>query len=120
MMPHEPPRHELDAQLDEWRRKLEAYETTIADWRAKAEGLEAEARIDVLERIDRLESRIESVRRHLEESKPQLERLKAGRDEAWNDIKSGAGAAWDSLLAGVQDAWTELKQAYESASSRLK
>ena len=85
----------LQAQLDEWGAEIEKL-------KAKADGLEADKKLEYYQEIEELRSMQESAQEKLTE-------LKNASDDAWQDLKAGIDSAWDSL-----------GDAFKSATSRFK
>lgn len=85
----------LEAQLQEWDARLDLI-------KAKAKGLQAEAKI---------------------EYESQLAALEQNRDEAQAklaDLRQRGEAAWEDLKEGTERAWGEFGRAMESFASRFK
>ncbi|MGH8613097.1 MAG: coiled coil domain-containing protein [Gammaproteobacteria bacterium] len=85
----------LEAQLAEWDARLHLI-------KAKAKGLQAEAKI---------------------EYERQLAALERNRDEAeakLADLRQRGEAAWEDLKEGTERAWGEFGRAMESFASRFK
>ncbi|MFC3285976.1 coiled coil domain-containing protein [Litchfieldella rifensis] len=85
----------LQAKLDEWQAEVDKL-------KARAQGAQADARIEYQEEIDRLES-------YRDEARQKLAELREASDDAWEDLKDGAERAWDSA-----------SEAFKSARSRFK
>lgn len=85
----------MEAQLREWSARLDQL-------KAKADGAEADARIESYKLID-------GVRTKVDVAQTKLRELKASSEEAW-----------DSLKRGVEHTWTDLKIAIEAAVSKLE
>ena len=85
----------LESQYDEWDAK-------IRELKAKAEGAEADARVEY-------HKQIESLQQKQKDAKAKLDELRSASEDAWEDLKAGAESAWASL-----------KDAVESATSRIR
>ncbi|MDN3521877.1 coiled coil domain-containing protein [Halomonas ramblicola] len=85
----------LQAKLDEWQAEVDKL-------KARAQGAQADARIEYQEEIDRLES-------HRDEARQKLAELREASDDAWEDVKDGVERAWDSV-----------SESFKSARSRFK
>lgn len=80
----------MQAQIDEWSAELDKL-------RAKAAQADADARIELNEKIDDASSKIDAANEKLSE-------LKDAGDDAWEDLKTGMEGAWSSLGSAVQAA----------------
>lgn len=85
----------LQSKLDEWSAQMDVL-------KAKADGVEAEARIEY-------EKQIEDLKVRKAQASEKLAELKDASEDAWEDLKAGLDMAWDSL-----------SDAFESAMSRFK
>jgi uncharacterized protein YdaT len=88
---------------EEYRERLEAQ---LKEWKAKIDGLEARTSMASSEAKAELMKEIEELRRKKAVVKEKLQ-------------KSG-GEAWDTAKEGVEKAATELKHAFDKAVSRFK
>lgn len=94
MRPKQAYQQKLEAQLREWDGKID-------DLRAKADRVQAEARIEYYKQIEEFCARRELVEKSLLE------------------LRHASEEAWQELQANTEAAWTELKRAFEAATSRL-
>ncbi len=85
----------LEAQLREWDARLDLI-------KAKAKGLQAEAKIEY-------ESQIQALQHQRQEAVARLEELRKRNELAWEDLKDGTERAWD-----------QFGKAMESFTSRFK
>lgn len=85
----------LEAQLAEWDARLDLI-------KAKAKGLEGEAKIEY-------ENQLQALQHQRQEA---LARLK--------DLRRRSELAWEDLKDGTERAWGELGKAMESFASRFK
>ncbi len=81
----------LSAQLEE------LWNTQLALYKAHADKVRAEAKIEYHEMTEALQ------RKH-DEARAKLQELKAASDEAWEDLKRGAENAWTEVKAALHDA----------------
>lgn len=88
-------REKLEAQLREWKAKIEMLEEKAA----KATG---ETRAELLRAIGELRQKKEMVK------------------EKWAVLQKESGAAWDKMREGLDRAVSELKDALDKAISRFK
>ncbi len=85
----------LEAQLREWDARVDLI-------KAKAKGLQAEAKIEY-------ESQIQALQHQRQEAVARLEDLRKRSELAWEDLKDG-----------TERAWSELGKTMESFTSRFK
>ena len=78
------------AQLDEWRAKVEIL-------KAKASGTSADIQLELNHKIEQLDTK-------LEEGKRKLADLEDAGEEAWESVVDGVENAWDSMKNAVGDA----------------
>lgn len=88
-------REKLEAQLKEWKAKLEMLE----DKAAKATG---ETKTELMRAIGELRQKKEVVK------------------EKWNELQKESSAAWDTMKEGLEKAASELKSALDKVVSRFK
>lgn len=88
-------RHKLEAQLKEWKAKIELLE----DKAAKATG---ETRTELVKAVGELRQKKEVVKEKL------------------NELQKGTGVVWDQMKERVDSAASELKDALERVISRFK
>ncbi len=91
---------------EEYRQKLEAQ---LKEWKAKIDRIEARTSMVSSETKAELMKEIEELRR-----KKMVVR------ERWDEVQKTGGEAWDTLKEGVEKAAGELKQALEKVFSRFK
>ncbi|GJQ50784.1 hypothetical protein KsCSTR_30960 [Candidatus Kuenenia stuttgartiensis] len=85
----------LDAQLREWRSKIE-------NLKAKADKANAEAKIEYYKNIDSLENDYKALQ-------GKLQQLKSAAEESWEDIKAGSETAWEALKSAFSNAMAKFK-----------
>ncbi|OGR26853.1 MAG: hypothetical protein A2X79_06075 [Desulfuromonadaceae bacterium GWB2_53_15] len=85
----------LEAQLKEWKAKIDTLET-------KTSMVSAEARAELMREIEGLRSK------------------KAVYKEKWSELQKAGGEAWDTTKEGVEKAAGELKQALDKVVARFK
>lgn len=85
----------LEAQLKEWRAKIDAFE-------AKAQKAKADTRIEYNKKIKDLKTKMSVAMGKL------------------NELKNSSEAAWEEVKRGVETAWKDLKDAFSDASSKFK
>lgn len=110
----------IDEQLDKWKLQIKEHSHTLDELKAKAEKLEAAAKLEYLEQIKELENKIGAVKGKMAEGEQRVEQIKTAGEEAWEEIKAGSQSAWDDLAHGVNTAWGEVKDSFESASSKMQ
>ncbi len=91
---------------EEYRQKLEAQ---LKEWKAKIDRIEARTSMVSSETKAELMKEIEELRR-----KKMVVR------ERWDEVQKTGGEAWDTLKEGVEKAAGELKQALDKVVSRFK
>ncbi|EQB34400.1 hypothetical protein M947_10995 [Sulfurimonas hongkongensis] len=85
----------LQAQLDEWNAEIDKL-------KAKANGADADRKIEYEKKIDELQSMQETASKKLNE-------LKDASDDAWKDLKAGIESAWDSMDSALKSATSRFK-----------
>jgi dsDNA-specific endonuclease/ATPase MutS2 len=88
-------REKMEAQLKEWKTKIEMLE----DKAAKATG----------------ETKAELVR-----ATGELRHKNEALKEKWNALQKESGAAWETMKEGVEKAVSELKEAVDKVIARFK
>jgi len=88
-------REKLDAQLKEWKAKIDQLESKVASVSSDAK--------------DELAKEIEDLRRR-----------KAVVKEKWNELQKTGGETWDKMKDGVEKASGELKEKLDKVLSRFK
>ena len=83
------------AQLDEWKAELEKL-------RAKASEASADRKLELNERIEHLDGKID-------EGKSKLSEIEDASEDAWESVKEGVDSAWDSLKDAFSDAASKFK-----------
>ena len=86
----------LQAQLDEWKAKVDVL-------KAKASGASADAQLEMRKHITALEGK-------LEEGKAKLDELAGASEDAWESVKEGMESSWGTLKSAFNDAVSKLKQ----------
>ena len=88
-------REKLEAQLKEWKTKIETLEVRGAKFTA-------ETKTDLMREIEEL-------------------RLKKGIvKDKWNELQKAGGDSWDTMKEGVEKGAADLKSALERVLSRFK
>lgn len=85
----------VEAQLHEWRAKLDVLH-------AKTERATAEARIELGKHLGELKELEAAGRKHLDQ-------LATATSDAWDDVKAGAEEKWTQLSAASAVLWAKLK-----------
>lgn len=88
-------RKKLDAQLDEWKAKIDGLE-------AKARASKADAKIEI-------ENQVNAAKKQWDAAK-----VKA------NEVSNASGDAWKELQGGAESAFASLKDAVDRAQSHLR
>ena len=88
-------REKLEAQLKEWKTKIDMLEEKAA----KATG---ETKAEMMRSIEELRQNKKLVK------------------EKWNALQKESGIAWDTMKEGVEKAASELKSALDKVISRFK
>jgi len=88
-------REKLDAQLKEWKTKIDQLESKLSS-------LSSDAKNELIKEIEDLRKQKTVVR------------------EKWNELQKTGGEAWDKLKDGVEKASVELKEKLEKVISRFK
>lgn len=88
-------REKLDAQLKEWKTRIDQLEGRVAT-------LSAEAKAELVREIHELRARKMVVQ------------------EKWNELQKTGGEAWDAMREGVEKAAADLKESLERVISRFK
>lgn len=88
-------REKLDAQLKEWKAKIDQLET-------KAASVSSDAKDELAKEIADLRQR------------------KAVVKEKWNELQKTGGETWDKMKDGVEKASGELKEKLDKLFSRFK
>jgi uncharacterized coiled-coil DUF342 family protein len=85
----------LQAQLNEWNAEIDKL-------KAKADGAEADLKLEYYKQAEELQSKQAAAAHKLAE-------LKHASDDAWEDLKSGIDSAWDSLGNALKSATSRFK-----------
>jgi uncharacterized coiled-coil DUF342 family protein len=88
-------REKLDAQLKEWKSKIDQLE-------AKFVSASSEVKDDLIKEIE------------------GLRRQKAVVREKWNELQKAGGEAWDKMAYGLEKAAGELRESIDKVFSRFK
>jgi uncharacterized coiled-coil DUF342 family protein len=91
-----------DAYIQKFEAQLAAWKADIDKLRAKADGASADAKLELMEQIDRLRAKRDEARDRLDEIR------KAGED-SWGDLSERAEKAWGDLSAGIKEAINRFK-----------
>ena len=110
----------IEEQLDKWKIQIKENSHKLDELKAKAELLEAEAKIQYLEQIKALENKIDAVKSKMTEGEHRVEKIKEAGEEAWEEVQTGSQNAWDDLVLGVNNAWGEVKSSVDAASSKIQ
>jgi hypothetical protein len=89
-------REKLEAQMREWSAKIDLL-------KARADQVEAEAKIEY-------RNRIEDIRQRKEALQGKLKELQNASDAAWKDIKEGTEKAAADLKDALQSALAKFKE----------
>ena len=85
----------MKAQLDQWNAE-------IVKWEVKAQGAQAEARVEY-------EKRLVTLHEQREKAMYQMKLL-----------QSAAGEAWVEMMRGTDEAWARMREAFDKASSHFR
>ncbi len=85
----------MEAQLKEWKTKMEMLET-------KGARLSATAKAEFLKEME------------------ELRKKKGALKEKWDELQRFGGESWDTMKGGVEKASAELKSALDKVVSRFK
>jgi len=88
-------RERLEAQLKEWKAKIETLEVRGAKFTA-------ETKTDLMREIE------------------ELRRKKGIVKDKWNELQKAGGDSWDTMKEGVEKVAADLKHAMERVLSRFK
>lgn len=91
-----------DAYVEKFEAQLAEWKADIDKLRAKADHASADAKLDLMEQIDRLRTKRDEARDRLDEIR------KAGED-SWRDLRDRSEKAWGDLSAGLKDALNRFK-----------
>lgn len=86
-----------DAYVEKFEAQLAEWKADIDKLRARADSASADAKLDLLEQIDRLRSKRDEARDRLDEIR------KAGED-SWKDLRDRSEKAWGDLSTGIREA----------------
>ncbi|MEJ2024852.1 MAG: hypothetical protein P8Y00_07525 [Deltaproteobacteria bacterium] len=89
----------LKAELDEWNAEIDKLA-------AKADGKDAEAKIEYQRRLEDLRARQRKIEK-------QLTELQQAGDGAWEDLKQGLDNSWQILKASFSKAKGEFERGYK-------
>lgn len=109
-----------EKQLGKWKAQVKEHAQKIDELKARADKLEAEAKLQYLEQLKELEKKIESLRGNITEGEKRLDSIKEAGEEAWEELKEGSQNAWDNLVVGVNDVWAEIKSSVDLASTKIQ
>jgi chromosome segregation ATPase len=88
-------REKLDAQLKDWKSKIDQLELRLAS-------ASTEVKDDLIKEIE------------------GLRQQKAVVKERWNELQKTGGEAWDKMVDGLEKAAGELKESLDKVLSRFK
>jgi hypothetical protein len=99
-------KQKMEAQLAEWAAKLDVF-------KARADGIRAEARIQLLSEAEELKTLELAAREKIRE-------VESAADEKWQELRSGIDQRWDQLSGSIEALWARLssKLVPDSASAR--
>lgn len=83
--------------------ELELGQARLAEFKARAKSLTADARIQHAKQVDDLEQRVDSM-------KAKLKELGNAGEDAWEQLKDGAENSWGALQSAVQGVATNFKK----------
>lgn len=93
---------ERDAYIDKMKAKLDEWNAEIDRFSAKAEGVQADAKLEYDRQIEVIKKQRDEVRQH-------LNNLQAASDSAWEDMRKGADAAWENMANTFKQAASRFK-----------
>jgi predicted nucleic acid-binding Zn-ribbon protein len=88
-------RERMQAQLKEWKVKIDSLE-------ARTSKISSETKADLLKEIE------------------ELRKKKVVVKEKWNELQKSSGEAWETMKEKVEKAAADLKQALDNVISRFK
>ena len=94
----------MDAQMDEWKKRIDEMEAEADAKEAQAEAEKADAKLK-----KQLYEKVHGLRQGLERTKNRLERLRKSGDDSWRSFRKE-----------VENAGNDLRKGIESAISRFK
>lgn len=92
-----------DAYTQKIEAELELVQAKLAEFKARAKSLTADARIQHANQVDDLEQRVDSM-------KAKLKELGNASEDAWEQLKGGVENTWAVLQSAVQNIATNLKK----------
>ncbi|MBT8364561.1 MAG: hypothetical protein KJP23_07620 [Deltaproteobacteria bacterium] len=85
----------LHAKIDEWNADIDRL-------KAKADQVEADAKIEYQEQIQTLKSKRDEIETKISE-------LSRSGEEAWEDLKAGVDLAWEAMNEAIKSAASRLR-----------
>ncbi len=85
----------LHAKIDEWNADIDRL-------KAKADQVEADAKIEYQEQIQTLKSKRDEIETKISE-------LSRSGEEAWKDLKAGVDLAWEAMNEAIKSAASRLR-----------
>lgn len=82
--------------------ELELAHAKLAQFKAQAKSVAADARIKYAQQVDELEQKVDAT-------KARLKELGQAGDDAWEQLKDGVESAWGALSAAIRDAVAKFK-----------
>ncbi len=92
-----------DAYTQKIEAELELVQAKLAEFKARAKSLTADARIQHAKQVDDLEQRVDAM-------KAKLKELGNASEDAWEQLKDGVENTWGTLQSAVQDIVTNFKK----------
>lgn len=92
-----------DAYTQKIEAELELVQAKLAEFKARAKSLTADARIKHAKQVDDLEQRVDAM-------KAKLKELGNASEDAWEQLKDGVENTWGTLQSAVQDIVTNFKK----------
>lgn len=88
-------KQKYEAQLHEWSAKVD-------ELKAHSDKLTAQAKIDMLPRIETLQGKVDGA-------KAKLHDIATATDDKWDDVKKSTELAWNDVKAAVEGAYEAIK-----------
>jgi hypothetical protein len=82
--------------------ELELAHAKLAQFKAQAKSVAADARVKYAQQVDELEQKVDAT-------KARLKELGQAGDDAWEQLKDGVESAWGALSAAIRDAVAKFK-----------
>ena len=91
-----------DEYVEKMKIQFDQWNADIAKWEAKAQGVQAEARVEY-------DKRLEALKQHRDQAMVQMKLLQVA-----------AGEAWVEMMRGTDEAWARMREAFDKASSHFR